>query len=526
MKTIQLLFIVLILLPFRLSSQELVVDETFGEKGITAIPGIYQVLLTDFDSEGNILMTAYPEYNNPAMAIVKVDLKGILVEDFGNGGIFSIPLDTVKILDINIDSKDNIVVTGFDRDENLVLIRITKNGILDETFGENGIKTINNIGEMWVQSVIVQSDDRILIGGWYYYDPELRLDGIYFIRLTTEGNRDETFGEKGIVSLKMNQTGYGFLTVLEDYSLVLVTSSDSLIKLKSDGSLDESFKGNGIVNLTYNDLRFIVRGFLFLSDQSFLITGYTPIDGSTNSYCFKMDLQGNIITEFGEEGFLAHSLIDNYGIIEQPDGKILLLGYYDLLRITPRGEMDTGFANKGVFSHKKNDFMYVPFGFTLMDDGKIMLSKDGYFQENYYVICLDKNGEVLLEDVFYKFPADYSCKIMVYNDCRWLLVSRKWGSPLLLTRIKLKMKDDTSIPRIKSGVSVYPSGTSGSLKIESEADPVRSVIITGIDGRMLFSKNYGSQHSVQVDNLPVNTVVILRITLESGEVISCKSVVK
>ncbi|MCC8146176.1 MAG: hypothetical protein LIO93_07010 [Bacteroidales bacterium] len=534
MKTIQLLFIVLLLFPIRLSSQELVVDETFGEKGTVSIPGIDWVLSTAVDSKGNILMTAYPEYGKNTMAVIKVDSNGVLDEDFGAGGIFTIPIDTLRIparkhnigLDLRIDLNDNIVVTGFDQDENLVLVRITKNGILDEKFGENGIMTIDKIGGLvWLNSVVIQSDNRILIGGWYHYStPESSAEDIFLIRLTSEGKLDETFGEKGKVLSLLGLTDYSSVTVLEDYSLLLVVPSNILVKLKNDGSLDESFNGNGMLTLTYKDLRFTIEQLSLLSDQSFLVAGKVYFSVDPSGYCFKMDLQGNFVTDFGEDGVLAEDgILHSPDIIEQPDGKVLFLGT-DLVRITSDGKLDTGFADNGVFSHTKDHLSYSLFGFTLQEDGKIMLSKFRYATQNYYITCLDNNGEVLFDNIFYQLDRDYTSNVLVYNDTQWMVVSQEMNLPLHLTRIKLKMKDDTSLSRIESVVSVYPSGTPGSLKIESKTDPVRSVTITGIDGRLLFSKNYGSQHSVQVDNLPVNTVVILRITLEAGEVISGKSV--
>ncbi|MCC8146175.1 MAG: hypothetical protein LIO93_07005 [Bacteroidales bacterium] len=524
MKTIQLLFIVLLLFPLRLSGQELVVDETFGEKGTVSIPGIDWVLSTALDSKGNILMTAYPEYGKSTMAVIKVNSNGVLDQDFGSGGIFTI--DSIKITNLTFDSNDNIILTGFDPNADLLLIRITRNGVLDETFGEKGRVTINNMREVTFQSVIIQSDNRILVGGWYSTALNPQYKNILFIRITTEGEFDESFGENGIVRFPPELNGYSSVTVLEDYSLLLVASSNVLVKLKSDGSLDESFNGNGIIRLSYNDLRLTIERLTLLSDQSFLVVIKIYFSYDPSGYCFKMDLQGNLVTDFGEDGILAEDLfLDSQNMLEQPDGKILIFGG-DLFRITVDGKLDTGFADNGVFDHWKDHHSYSLFGFTLLDDGRIMLSKDSYYQGKYYITFLDKNGEVLCDEIFYKFPMDYSTDVMVYNDTQWMMVSQAMNRPLLLTRIKLKMKDDTSIPSIESGVSVYPCGTPGSLKIDSEADPVRSVTITGIDGSMLFSNNYVPQHSVQVDNLPVNTVVILRITLGSGEVISGKSVVK
>ena len=171
MKTIISLFaILLLLLPSGLRSQELVIDETFGDQGMTKIPEFDLISRMEFDRKGNILIVGQPEHLLWKQTIFRVDSTGIVDKSFGNEGFLPLPFDHFSVINMGLDSNNNILITGISMEHNLVVIRVTDSGVLDDTFGDQGIFKFSGLGySPIIKSVIHQSDDKILILGAYSY---------------------------------------------------------------------------------------------------------------------------------------------------------------------------------------------------------------------------------------------------------------------------------------------------------------------------------------------------------------------
>src|SRR5205807_5979989 len=101
-----------------------------------------------------------------------------------------------------IQSDGRIVVAGETWDEqgdvDFALARYLSDGGLDPTFGSNGTVTTSMPGENWARHVLVQPNGRILVAGesWQTYVGD---EYVSLVRYTRTGDLDPTFGARGVV---------------------------------------------------------------------------------------------------------------------------------------------------------------------------------------------------------------------------------------------------------------------------------------------------------------------------------------
>ncbi|MFO1039952.1 MAG: hypothetical protein U1E45_24170 [Geminicoccaceae bacterium] len=230
------------------------------------------------------------------MALARYTADGALDPSFGDNGrlVFG---DNVfpwnaDVLALAIQRDRKIVGTGF-RETNTgtraVLFRLNRRGRLDDSFGTGGV-VVRSFGPNFFTiptSILIQSDDRIVIGG-YYSDPsdeEFRYHG-FVARYLGSGVPDYEFA-KGLARLTIGNLSFFLQAMSEqvDGKYVLAGGLYSsnrgqlvMARLDVNGRLDPTFgtggvvltrvKGNGAANAIQvqpNDGRLIVAG---VRDQS------------------------------------------------------------------------------------------------------------------------------------------------------------------------------------------------------------------------------------------------------------------
>ena len=152
-------------------------DNTFGTNGI---------VLTDFgttddygmsialQSNGKIIATGITDRfsSAPKLGVVRYNADGTLDNTFGTGGIASLTVGNGMYQNSNypvIQSDGKIVISGASTtsgSDDITLVRLSPNGSLDNTFGNNGVVT-TDIGENSnaSSSIALQSNSKILVGG-------------------------------------------------------------------------------------------------------------------------------------------------------------------------------------------------------------------------------------------------------------------------------------------------------------------------------------------------------------------------
>ena len=259
---------------------------------------------------------------------------------------------------------------------------------LDPTFGVNGRVTrrLNRPIDTG-SSVNIQTDGQILLAG---YDSDSNGNLADILRFNSDGSVDSSYAVSGYRRTRIHLNTYhttlrhsaiqpdGKVLAIghnrydekEGGGAISACDAFTVVRLLTDGSLDTTFSGDGM--LSYNPLtneaddEFGWGGILPQPDGKIILSGM--VDTGTRSFpddqmdgaVARLNANGTVDTTFGTGGRTVRDLSGaskhDYirGVVLQPDGKILNVGYsrgsnYDFLlwRLNPNGTNDISFDGDG-----------------------------------------------------------------------------------------------------------------------------------------------------------------------------------
>jgi uncharacterized delta-60 repeat protein len=324
-------------------------DTSFGTGGkLTDLGGYgYSVAV---QSDGKILLGggygnfALARYNANGSLDTTFDGDGKLTTDFGS---------TARGYSVAVQS-DGKILLGGESNSNFALARYNVDGTLDTSFGSGGV-AITDIGEYFQYggAIAVQSDGKILQCGTNSH-AAWDIGEFALVRYDTNGNLDTSFGGgDGMVSTPLGG-GWGAeyaesVTVQADGKILVGGYSGgnfALVRYNSNGDLDTTFSNDGMLTTDFGSTD---RGYSVTvqADGKILLGGYSNgnfalvrynADGSLDS---TFDGDGKLTTDFGGNEY-------GYSVTVDADGKILLGGTsggdFALARYNSDGSLDTHFG--------------------------------------------------------------------------------------------------------------------------------------------------------------------------------------
>ncbi len=247
------------------------------------------------------------------------------------------------------------------------LIKMRPNGSLDTTFGVQGSASLfyNDVEEIFVD----QSAGRILAVGSVLNNYPESPRGAYVNAFDLNGRPDSTFGENGRYRftqgyldffLRIEQQADGKLLVA-GFSIFNNTRYNSLIRLTQDGMPDTTFGTNGVVFELFAGIG-ENYGLVVQPDQKILICGYSydPYQAVVARYM----PDGTRDDTFGDNGVVYLPMVNEAtDMMLLPSGKILTYCWLNneenlsaLIQLLPDGTPDAEFGVNGVFFSPFSDF--------------------------------------------------------------------------------------------------------------------------------------------------------------------------
>jgi uncharacterized delta-60 repeat protein len=278
----------------------------------------------------------------------------------------------------------------------LAVMRLTPQGVLDGAFGNNGavitpLLPLGNRDRVTVTALLEDASGRAIVVGWRY--TSTRLDAnfpvIVAARFNTSGALDASFGDKGVVTTRVDQAGstQAFAAALDADGRLLVAGYNGgtrkgsgrgsfddwpiktvLLRYTTSGALDPSFGAGGIAS------RVLVPGGPDgRAGRDFLVYDY----GKTKTIGLTLDRQGRpvvaaaaddgpvVIVRYTRDGVLDSSF-GNAGAAQTPvgrrtgistlfwddEGRLLAAGTSGdsgvLLRYSADGLLDAAFGDGGI----------------------------------------------------------------------------------------------------------------------------------------------------------------------------------
>lgn len=389
-------------------------DLTFGNGGITSTTSVFGQGIK-IQSDGKILV------GGGVFAVARFNTDGSLDTSFGNDGIVSTQVGSgySSAWGIALQSDGKIVLIGnyeiSSNNSGIALVRYNSDGNLDNSFGSNGVVTLDiTSGYDYANSIEIQSNDqKIVISG--------QTNGVMVARFNPNGSLDNTFGTNGVVNTQVgSNSGSNSMKIQNDGKIIVAGGMmDSqgyqqflTIRYNSDGSLDLSFGAGGIVQSS------VGTGFqwgwdLAIQNAKIIVGGVRTVSTAQNSefVLIRYNSDGSIDNTFGASG-VVHAMplgISDYlrSISLQTDGKILAGGFsiidstgapvnnpqigMSLMRFEANGNVDNSFGNSGVVVIPLGEFgLESGRGLTIQNDNKILFT--GYSIDGAKIVRFNVNS--------------------------------------------------------------------------------------------------------------------------------------
>ena len=340
-------------------------DETYGEGGYVFLkvdPLIYRNCPNDavIGENGMLYLAGHTyDYINNTAFVVCLDENGFENEDYGDKGYVVTEYGGGIVYEaIDIDSKGRCVVVGYYNDEILVR-RFNAKGKLDMTFGKEGTVNIELDSDpnahSYAYDVKILDNGKIILCG----DKRVKAedDGFfiwsYMMRLKSNGDVDDSFGENGVVYLLTGEYAEFALSIAEQPNgKYLVGGHDELwsttpeypryesfvTRVNTDGTIDETFgeegyvkiepfQGDGNVNYSYS--------ILAAQDGQIFGTVYSwnMYENLFRAYVYNLTEDGQFNENFAGSGIVPlpkvyeeQEEVKTYSIALQGNDKIIVAG--------------------------------------------------------------------------------------------------------------------------------------------------------------------------------------------------------
>jgi uncharacterized delta-60 repeat protein len=401
-------------------------DPNFGTAGISTADnnnnndeGNDMLLLP----ENRIMVAGTSVGNDNDFSFCEFTSSGGLFSAFGNSGKLLLDIENGSDDHLNalaLDSNLKVVAAGnslIAGSEYIVVVRLTIDGIPDNTFGVNGIVKLNPALFNEAYDVAIQPDHKIVITG-FVNDGLTPLKAL-IIRLNEDGSYDGAFGDNGVwegspdpqydvkcYSLAIQPDGK---LVIGGYHDVNGDRQFAIGRILPGGSMDTGFDTDGwsVKNLT-SDSDDVIYSMALQSDGK--IVGAGSSNGEVAVW--RLNDNGSDDLSFAASGIFTDPLLANddvlYDVTIQPDNMILCAGGgsiddnvdFLLLRLATDGIPDAGFDGDGVVYSNFNFNNDYAFSVLLQPDLKILAAGstiNGYFSD--FAIARYGNGFTTVGDI-------------------------------------------------------------------------------------------------------------------------------
>ncbi|WP_027480655.1 hypothetical protein [Deinococcus pimensis] len=347
---------------------------------------------------------------------------GVVDTSFGQGGKAVVDTsgkgadDYAYAMAVQPDGK--IVVAGYapiNNTQDFSVIRLTRDGALDPSFGTGGRVTIDFDGKSDdARAVAVAPDGKIVVAGSVTVGAGSGDIDFGVARLNTDGTPDAGFGAGGKVSVAIGaevDRAYAVL-VQPDGKVVAggytnagpVTGQDfALVRLTTNGTPDASFGTNGravaaVANGTAGD---IIHALALQGDR--IVAAGGPADFQVARFTS----QGQLDTTFGSGGKLTGITGSSFGnganaVVIDAQNRIVVAGNSAqntaAVRLGENGALDTSFGTGGKTVVKvSQDNWDEATGVALQSDGKVVLGgwvyEGGGSSGNFTALRLTADGQ-------------------------------------------------------------------------------------------------------------------------------------
>ncbi len=382
---------------------------------------------------------ALARYNSDGSPDLSFGVQGVATLDFGGSA------ESINSIAVQTDGR--IVAAGKSNinhiEQDFAAARFDSDGSLDRTFANNGKFIFDRNSADIANTVIIQPDGKILIGG--------RIGPFCgVLRLDDKGNLDPGFGTSGAVIA--NHTSIGRDLALQPDGKI-ISVGQGLIRFNSDGTVDGSFGGEGAATFPGTFL----SGAQVRPDGMILVAGNSSTflpSTDENFSTIALDNSGKVVARTDTD-FMGHERAD--AVLLLPDGAVITSGFVFVAGSPPssfgiakyRGLTRLTNANADLDGDGRTDI-------SVFRDGiwYVLQSSNGHFKATAFGLPSDALAPA-------DFDGDSKTDITVFRDGIWYQLL---SSDLVVRQTFFGLSVDIPLPADHDGdgkddIAVFRAGT-------------------------------------------------------------------
>ena len=271
---------------------------------------------------------------------------GQLDSTFGTGGVFTLGVTNTFFATVNnvvAVQSDGKIVIGGSNDGVATLARVTSGGVLDTSFGTNGVATVDFLtleNTAVIEGIAIQSDGKILVSGVF---PSATAASI--CRVLSNGSLDASFNG-GCTNLlgDTNIPGVGTAVLaLQPDGNILLAAAGVLARYTTNGQFDPTFGSGGTAGLAC----LVPTAIALQSSGQILVASGAAAPGSLGflqaGSLSRYNADGSLDARFAYSG-LASSVVSASAIAVQGNDEIIVAGTVASQPVYPPNNSVTGFG--------------------------------------------------------------------------------------------------------------------------------------------------------------------------------------
>ena len=488
-------------------------DLSFDADGWVDVSSAGAISAIAVQADGKIVVAGITGIGGAQTSFVsRLNSSGSIDTTFGASGSFVYPAsDAALFYDLLIEASGKIVIFGLAGSNfykfDLLAVRLTGNGTLDSSFGNNGTSQTPVGFSVLGSAGTVQSDGRYILVG--QTPAAIEAQRAVIVRLDSLGKPDATFLSGGFTQQNgyLNDVYGSRILELADGSFITLGVSlvaapyMYLVKYRSDGTIDRSFGsdfgvGIGTIGLAAGPTG-ATSDILNLDSQSngrILVLAQQPI-GPGNPVVFGFTNAGILDPTFGVSGVatIPESSLIPTRMVVLPDNKILVTAFTtatfasSIYRLNANGTIDTSFGTGGSTLIASPDTSPAQVnGMNVSTDGKIIVVGAYAAIANPRTLISRYSANGTLDTTFgtngFAFAGtgtsgSYAVTVNVLPDSRLLISGTSdFGTSheIFLTRLSSSGATDTTF------------GTNGYIRYAGVGSSVYAVVAVQPDQRILI----------------------------------------
>ena len=302
--------------------------------------------------------------NTNDIFISRLSKDGVLDTSFGTSGITITDLGAVDMaFSLDIDSNNKILVAGKTNKngtDDFLVIRYLSSGLIDTTFGTNGIiiKAMSyyssNMGNYSLsdiaRGVVSLNDGKILVAGYSLsYDNNILTSNFILLKYNIDGITETNYPKKLYVN---NYYSFNSIGVFSDNTILFAGTRNyniTLVKYNDNSTLDSTFGNNGKIISDFGS--FNIPYDMIIKDDKCYLLGRSKDSILISKYT----INGLLDTTFGQtsQGFTLTNFTKSYGnsLGIQSNNNLIVGGSVDdyavLIKYSNNGFLDTTFGSDG-----------------------------------------------------------------------------------------------------------------------------------------------------------------------------------